>query len=32
LKDDFNYIRVAHSFKFGFDFSHIPFADDTVIN
>src|SRR6266849_380265 len=32
LKDDFNYIRGAHSFKFGFDFSHIPFADDTVIN
>ncbi len=32
LKDDFSYIRGAHSFKFGFDFSHIPFADDTVIN
>jgi hypothetical protein len=32
LKDDFNYIRGNHNFKFGFDFSHIPFADDTVIN
>src|SRR5712691_9924444 len=32
LKEDFSYIRGAHSFKFGFDFSHIPFADDTVIN
>ncbi len=32
FKDDVNVIRGNHNFKFGFDFSHIPFADDTVIN
>ncbi|MCU1259495.1 MAG: hypothetical protein JWO80_2380 [Bryobacterales bacterium] len=32
IKDDITYVRGKHSFKFGFDFSHIPFADDTVIN
>ena len=32
FKDDINYIKGNHNFKFGFDFSHIPFADDTVIN
>lgn len=31
-KDDVSYIRGNHAFKFGFDYSHIPFADDTVIN
>ena len=31
-KDDVNYIHGNHIFKFGFDYSHIPFADDTVIN
>ncbi len=32
LKDDISYIRGTHTLKFGFDFSRIPFADDTVIN
>lgn len=32
FKDDINIIKGSHNFKFGFDFSHIPFADDTVIN
>lgn len=31
-KDDINYIIGKHDIKFGFDYSHIPFADDTVIN
>ncbi|MBZ5621356.1 MAG: carboxypeptidase regulatory-like domain-containing protein [Acidobacteriia bacterium] len=31
-KDDLSYVKENHTFKFGFDFSHIPFADDTVIN
>lgn len=31
-KDDFNLIRGNHSIKFGFDFSHVPFADDQVTN
>ena len=32
FKDDFNLVRGAHSLKWGFDFSHVPFADDTVTN
>jgi outer membrane receptor protein involved in Fe transport len=32
LKDDITYVRGRHNLKFGFDFSRIPFADDTVIN
>jgi hypothetical protein len=32
FKDDVTYVRGKHSLKFGFDFSHIPFADDTVTN
>jgi Carboxypeptidase regulatory-like domain/TonB dependent receptor len=32
FKDDVSYIRGNHTLKFGFDYSHIPFADDTVIN
>jgi hypothetical protein len=32
LKDDISYVRGKHNLKFGFDFSRIPFADDTVIN
>lgn len=32
LKDDISYIRGNHTLKFGFDYSYIPFADDTVIN
>ncbi len=32
FKDDVTYVRGNHSFKFGFDASHIPFADDTVTN
>jgi outer membrane receptor protein involved in Fe transport len=32
FKDDVSYIRGKHTLKFGFDYSHIPFADDTVIN
>ena len=31
-KDDFNLVRSRHSLKFGFDFSHVPFADDQVTN
>ena len=31
-KDDVSYVRGNHTLKFGFDFSRIPFADDTVIN
>jgi Carboxypeptidase regulatory-like domain/TonB dependent receptor len=31
-KDDINYIKGNHIIKFGFDYSHVPFADDTVIN
>jgi len=32
VKDDINYIKGNHNLKYGFDYSHIPFADDTVIN
>jgi outer membrane receptor protein involved in Fe transport len=32
FKDDISYVRGKHTLKFGFDFSRIPFADDTVIN
>ncbi len=32
IKDDISYVRGQHNLKFGFDYSHIPFADDTVIN
>jgi len=32
FKDDVSYLRGNHNIKFGFDFSHIPFTDDTVIN
>ena len=32
FKDDVSYVRGTHTLKFGFDFSRIPFADDTVIN
>ncbi|HTP35677.1 MAG TPA: carboxypeptidase regulatory-like domain-containing protein [Candidatus Acidoferrales bacterium] len=31
-KDDFTLIKRSHVLKFGFDYSHVPFADDTVIN
>jgi hypothetical protein len=31
-KDDFSLIRHNHILKWGFDYSHVPFADDTVIN
>jgi carboxypeptidase family protein len=32
IKDDVSYVHGNHALKFGFDFNHIPFADDTVIN
>jgi hypothetical protein len=32
FKDDITYVKGNHALKFGFDFSHVPFADDTVIN
>jgi hypothetical protein len=32
LKDDLSWVKGNHSFKFGFDYSHIPFADDTLSN
>src|SRR5260370_11808411 len=32
IKDDVSYVAGKHNLKFGFDFSRIPFADDTVIN
>lgn len=32
FKDDINYVKGNHTFKMGFDYSYIPFADDTVIN
>src|SRR5882724_11973216 len=32
FKDDVTLIRGSHTFKFGFDFSHIPFADDSTTN
>src|ERR1043166_7023764 len=32
FKDDISYVRGNHSLKFGFDFSHVSFADDPVIN
>ncbi len=31
-KDDVSYVTGQHTLKFGFDYSHVPFADDTVIN
>ena len=31
-KDDITWVKGRHAVKFGFDFSHVPFADDTVIN
>ncbi len=32
FKDDITLIKGNHAFKFGFDFSHIPFADDSTSN
>ncbi len=32
FKDDLNWVRGNHTFKFGFDYSYIPFADDQVTN
>lgn len=32
FKDDMTLIRGNHAVKFGFDFSHIPFADDSTTN
>src|SRR5260370_4901944 len=32
IQDDVSYVAGKHNLKFGFDFSRIPFADDTVIN
>jgi hypothetical protein len=32
FKDDLGYVRGRHTFKFGVDYSYIPFADDTVSN
>jgi hypothetical protein len=32
FKDDVTWVKGNHAVKFGFDYSHIPFADDTVIN
>jgi outer membrane receptor protein involved in Fe transport len=33
FRDDLTWnVSAAHDMKFGFDFSHIPFADDTLIN
>jgi Carboxypeptidase regulatory-like domain/TonB dependent receptor len=32
VKDDVSWVKGNHSFKFGFDYSHIPFADDTLSN
>ena len=31
-KDDFSLIRHNHTLKWGFDYSHVPFADDAVTN
>jgi hypothetical protein len=31
-KDDLTYVHGNHTFKMGFDYSHIPFADDQVTN
>ena len=31
-KDDVTWLKGAHTVKFGFDYSHIPFGDDTQIN
>ena len=32
FKDDLTWIKGNHTLKFGFDFSHIPFADDSTSN
>src|SRR5579883_219836 len=32
FKDDLTWVRGKHVIKMGFDYSYIPFADDTVIN
>ncbi len=32
FKDDLTIIRGAHAIKMGFDFSYVPFADDSVVN
>ena len=32
FKDDVTWIKGNHAIKFGFDFSHIPFADDSTTN
>ena len=32
FKDDLTLIKGNHAIKFGFDFSHIPFADDSTTN
>ena len=32
FKDDVTLIKGNHAIKFGFDFSHIPFADDSTTN
>jgi hypothetical protein len=32
VKDDLTILKGTHAVKFGFDYSHIPFADDSVVN
>ena len=32
FKDDITLIKGNHAIKFGFDFSHVPFADDSTTN
>jgi hypothetical protein len=32
VKDDLTILHGAHAIKFGFDYSHIPFSDDSVVN
>jgi hypothetical protein len=32
VKDDLTILKGTHAIKFGFDYSHIPFADDSVVN
>jgi hypothetical protein len=32
FKDDVTWVKHAHTLKFGFDYSYIPFADDQVTN